>query len=78
MTGTFVGMSGPAPARSLARTLLREAPLERNPDKRKDDRRDSLKTDDVRLLPDRQPEHDQQSLQACPAPSPQSRPAMWR
>lgn len=51
-------------ARALARALLPEAPLERHPDYWEDDRRDSLRIDEVRLLPDRQPDHHQQSLQA--------------
>ncbi len=51
-------------ARALARTLLPEAPLERHPDFWEDDRRDNLKIDEIRLLPDKQPEHHQQSLQA--------------
>jgi DNA polymerase-3 subunit delta' len=51
-------------ARALARAMLPEAPLERHPDYWEDDRRDNLRIDEVRLLPDRQPEHHQQSLQA--------------
>ena len=51
-------------ARALARALLPEVPLERHPDYWEDDRRDNLRIDEVRLLPDRQPEHHQQSLQA--------------
>src|SRR6202165_4395101 len=51
-------------ARALAQALLPEAPLHRHPDYWEDDRRDSLKIDEVRLLPDRQPDHHQQSLQA--------------
>ena len=51
-------------ARALARALLPEAPLERHPDYWEDDRRDSLRIDEIRLLPDKQPEHHQQSLQA--------------
>ena len=51
-------------ARALAHALLPEAPLERHPDYWEDDRGDNLKIDEVRLLPDRQPEHHQQSLQA--------------
>jgi DNA polymerase-3 subunit delta' len=53
-----------AVARALAHALLPDVPLERHPDYWEDDRRDSLKIDEVRLLPDRQPEHHQQSLQA--------------
>jgi DNA polymerase III subunit delta' len=51
-------------ARALAAALLPETPLERHPDYWEDDRRDNLRIDEVRLLPDRQPEHHQQSLQA--------------
>jgi DNA polymerase III subunit delta' len=51
-------------ARALAAALLPEVPLERHPDYWEDDRRDNLRIDEVRLLPDRQPEHHQQSLQA--------------
>src|SRR5205807_5387108 len=51
-------------ARALARALLPEVPLERHPDYWEDDRRDNLRIDEVRLLPDKQPEHHQQSLQA--------------
>ncbi|MBJ7600227.1 hypothetical protein [Candidatus Nephthysia bennettiae] len=53
-----------AVARALAGALLPEAALERHPDYWEDDRRDNLRIDEVRLLPDRQPEHHQQSLQA--------------
>src|SRR2546423_5993546 len=48
----------------LAAALLPEVPLRRHPDYWEDDRRDSLRIDEVRLLPDKQPEHHQQSLQA--------------
>ena len=51
-------------ARALATELLPGVPLERHPDYWEDDRRDNLRIDEVRLLPDRQPEHHQQSLQA--------------
>ena len=51
-------------ARRLAQALLPELPLERHPDYWEDDRREALKIDEIRLLPDRQPEHHQQSLQA--------------
>ena len=51
-------------ARALAAALLPEVPLDRHPDYWEDDRRDNLRIDEVRLLPDRQPEHHQQSLQA--------------
>lgn len=51
-------------ARRVAAALLPELALERHPDYWEDDRRDALKLDEVRLLPDRQPEFHQQSLQA--------------
>ncbi|MDR0358867.1 MAG: hypothetical protein LBJ87_05305, partial [bacterium] len=51
-------------ARALAQALLPEVPLARHPDYWEDDRTDSLKLDEIRLLPDRQPDHHQQSLQA--------------
>src|SRR4030081_1462912 len=51
-------------ARALAQALLPEAPLHRHPDYWEDDRRDNLRIDEVRLLPDKHPEHHQQSLQA--------------
>ena len=51
-------------ARALASVLLPEVPLRRHPDYWEDDRRDNLRIDEIRLLPDRQPEHHQQSLQA--------------
>jgi hypothetical protein len=51
-------------ARALAQALLPETPVERHPDYWEDDRRDNLRIDEVRLLPDRQPEYHQQSLQA--------------
>jgi hypothetical protein len=51
-------------ARALAMALLPETPIDRHPDYWEDDRRDALRIDEVRLLPDRQPEHHQQSLQA--------------
>ncbi|HEX6350702.1 MAG TPA: AAA family ATPase [Candidatus Dormibacteraeota bacterium] len=51
-------------ARRLAQALLPELPLARHPDYWEDDRREALKIDEVRLLPDRQPEFHQQSLQA--------------
>jgi DNA polymerase III subunit delta' len=63
----FVGepaLGKTAVARALAHALLPQAPLERHPDYWEDDRGDNLKIDEVRLLPDRQPEHHQQSLQA--------------
>jgi len=51
-------------ARALAAALLPEFPVGRHPDYWEDDRRDSLRIDEVRLLPDKQPEHHVQSLQA--------------
>jgi DNA polymerase III subunit delta' len=51
-------------ARALATSLLREVPLRRHPDYWEDDRRDNLRIDEIRLLPDKQPEHHVQSLQA--------------
>lgn len=51
-------------ARALAATLLPEHPLSRHPDYWEDDRAEALKIDEIRLLPDRQPEFHQQSLQA--------------
>ena len=51
-------------ARALATALLPEVPLERHPDYWEDDRRDALRIDEIRLLPDKQPEHHMQSLQA--------------
>ena len=51
-------------ARRLAQALLPELPLARHPDYWEDDRREALKIDEIRLLPDRQPEYHQQSLQA--------------
>lgn len=51
-------------ARAFASALLPETPLDRHPDYWEDDRRDNLRIDEIRLLPDRQPEHHQQSLQS--------------
>jgi DNA polymerase III subunit delta' len=51
-------------ARALAAALLPEVPLERHPDYWEDDRRENLRIDEIRLLPDKQPEHHMQSLQA--------------
>ncbi len=51
-------------ARALAAALLPEVPPGRHPDYWEDDRRDNLRIDEVRLLPDRQPEHHVQSMQA--------------
>lgn len=63
----FVGEPGVGKtevARRVARALLPELPLERHPDYWEDDRREALKLDEIRLLPERQPEHHQQSLLA--------------
>jgi DNA polymerase-3 subunit delta' len=63
----FVGEPGlgkTAVGRALAAALLPEVPLERHPDYWEDDRIKSLKIDEIRLLPDREPEFHQQSLQA--------------
>ncbi len=51
-------------ARALAAALLPEATRERHPDYWEDDRRDNLRIDEIRLLPDKQPEHHVQSMQA--------------
>lgn len=51
-------------ARALAGALLPEVPLRRHPDYWEDDRRDSLRIDEVRLLPSKPPEHHAQPLQA--------------
>ncbi|MGH7866065.1 MAG: hypothetical protein ACREP9_00195, partial [Candidatus Dormibacteraceae bacterium] len=51
-------------ARALARTLLPQMALEQHPDYWEDDRAESLKLDELRLLPDHQPEFHVQSLQA--------------
>jgi hypothetical protein len=51
-------------ARALAAALLTETPLDRHPDYWEDDRRDNLRIDEIRLLPDKLPDHHQQSLQA--------------
>jgi DNA polymerase III subunit delta' len=51
-------------ARALAQALLGDVPLSRHPDYWEDDRSEALKIDEIRLLPDRQPEFHQQSLQA--------------
>ena len=57
-------------ARAVARVLLPEVPLRRHPDYWEDDRPDALKIDDIRLLPDRQPDFHEQSLQAFLAMKP--------
>ncbi|MBO0743659.1 MAG: hypothetical protein J2P43_01475 [Candidatus Dormibacteraeota bacterium] len=57
-------------ARALARALLPQAPLGRHPDYWEDDRPDALKIDEIRLLPERPPEHHAQSLQAFLAMKP--------
>lgn len=51
-------------ARAFAQALLPEADLGRHPDFWIDDRAENLKLDEIRLLPDRQPEFHEQSLQA--------------
>jgi DNA polymerase-3 subunit delta' len=63
----FVGEPGlgkTTVGQELAAALLPEAPLRRHPDYWEDDRIKSLKIDEIRLLPDRDPEFHQQSLQA--------------
>ncbi|MGH7912011.1 MAG: ATP-binding protein [Candidatus Dormibacteraceae bacterium] len=57
-------------AQALARALLPQAPLSRHPDYWEDDRAEALKIDEIRLLPERQPEHHAQSLQAFLAMKP--------
>lgn len=51
-------------ARALARALLPQAPLSRHPDYWEDDRPDAIHINEIRLLPERPPEHHPQSLQA--------------
>ncbi len=63
----FVGepsLGKTAAARGLAQALLPEAELRRHPDYWEDDRAEGLKIDEIRLLPDRQPEFHDQTLQA--------------
>ena len=63
----FAGESGLGKlsvARRFAQALLPETLLRRHPDYWEDCREDSLKIDEIRLLPDRQPEFHEQSLQA--------------
>ncbi len=63
----FVGepeLGKTAVARAFAQAMLPEAPLRRHPDYWQDDRAESLKIDEIRLLPDKQPEAHEQSLQA--------------
>lgn len=50
--------------RRFAQMLLPEAPLSRHPDYWEDDRRVTIKIDEVRLIPSREPEAHSQSLQA--------------
>lgn len=51
-------------ARALAQALLPEAELRLHPDYWEDDRAESLSIHEIRLLPDKQPEFHEQSLQA--------------
>jgi DNA polymerase-3 subunit delta' len=51
-------------ARALAQALLPQVRLDRHPDYWEDDRAEALKIDEIRLLPDHQPDFHQQSLQA--------------
>lgn len=58
------GLGKTAAARALAQALLPEAPLHRHPDYWEDDRAEALSIHEIRLLPDKQPEFHEQSLQA--------------
>jgi len=63
----FVGepsLGKTAVARALAQALLPEAELRRHPDYWEDDRAENLSIHEIRLLPDKQPEFHEQSLQA--------------
>jgi DNA polymerase III subunit delta' len=51
-------------AQALAAAVLPPTPLARNPDYWEDDRAEALKIDELRLLPDRQPERHAQTLQS--------------
>jgi hypothetical protein len=68
---TGEGMLGKTTAaQALAQALLPEAALHRHPDYWEDDRAEALRIDEIRLLPDKQPEHHAQSLQAFLAMKP--------
>ena len=58
------GLGKTTAARALAQALLPEVPLRRHPDYWEDDRAESLSIHEIRLLPDKQPEFHEQSLQA--------------
>jgi DNA polymerase-3 subunit delta' len=58
------GLGKTAVARAFAAALLPEAPLGRNPDYWEDDRVKGISINEIRLLPDREPEAHEQSLQA--------------
>lgn len=51
-------------ARALAQALLPETELRRHPDYWEDDRAENLSIHEIRLLPDKQPEFHEQTLQA--------------